>query len=100
MANLSVRGLDSATLARIRSIARRRRVSVNRVIVETLREQYGAREPGFHDLDRLAGTWSEAEADAFDAAVAPFGQIDPELWVEEPKAVYRAKRKANPRPRR
>ena len=98
MPDLSVRGLDSATLARIRSVARRRRVSVNRVIVETLREQYAVREPEFHDLDELAGTWSKAEADEFDAAVAPFGEVDPDLWVAQPNASYRVKRK--PRTRR
>jgi hypothetical protein len=100
MPNLSVRGLDTATLARIRSIARRRRVSVNRVIVDTLREQYAAQAPEFRDLDALAGTWSKAEADEFAAAIAPFGEVDPELWVAEPKGAYRVKRKGKPRTRR
>jgi hypothetical protein len=36
---------------------------------------------GTHDdLDALAGTWSENEADAFKAAIAPLEQVDPELW--------------------
>jgi len=100
MPNLSLRGLDPATLARIRSVARRRRVSVNRLIVDTLREQYAARASEFHDLDALAGTWSKAEAEEFDAAVAPFGEIDPALWVAEPKAAYRVKPKRKPPKRR
>jgi hypothetical protein len=32
------------------------------------------------DLDALAGTWSQNEADAFHAAIAPLEQVDPELW--------------------
>jgi hypothetical protein len=88
MPNLSLRGLDDATLARIRALARRRRVSVNRLIVETLRRQYGARDATYDDLDALAGTWSKAQAQEFEAAVAPFAEVEPALWAAEPEAVY------------
>ena len=84
MPNVLLRGLDASTLARLRARARRRGISVNRLILETLqREQAGGET--FHDLDGLAGTWSKEEADAFDAAVAPFSEIDPELWAAQPK---------------
>ena len=33
-------------------------------------------------LAALAGTWTEAQAAEFDAAVAPFGQVDEEMWAE------------------
>jgi len=33
-----------------------------------------------HDLDHLAGTWSDEEAAEFDAALAEQRKIDPELW--------------------
>lgn len=91
MPNLSVRGLDRATLARLRAVARRRRVSVNRLIVETLRQQYGAQERVYHDLDGLKGSWSKAEADAFEAAIAPLSEIDPALWAAEPRAAHESK---------
>ena len=32
-------------------------------------------------LEALAGTWSQEEADAFTAAIAPLEQVDPELWA-------------------
>jgi hypothetical protein len=100
MANLSLRGLDRATLSRLKSSAQRRGVSVNRLIVETLRQQYSTGANTFDDLDALAGTWTKAEADAFAAAVAPFGEIDPGMWAAEPKAPYRVKRAAKRRSRR
>ena len=100
MANLSLRGLDHSTLSRLKSSARRRGVSVNRLIVETLQQQYSVGTKTFDDLDALAGTWTKTEADAFAAAVAPFAEIDPGLWAAEPKAVYRVKRAAKRRPRR
>jgi len=54
----------------------------------------------FHDLDELAGRWSEPEARAFSLAVAPFSQIDAALWAAEPKTAYRVKRRAGRRPPR
>jgi len=91
MANVLLRGLDAATLSRLRADARRRGISVNRLIVETLQRQHAAGET-YHDLDTLAGRWSKSEAATFDAAVAPFSEIDPALWGAQPRAAYRVKR--------
>jgi hypothetical protein len=92
MANISLRDLDTPTLARIRSIARRRKISVNRLIVETLREHYAAEPQAFDDLDALAGAWSKAEATVFDAAVAPFAETEAALWA--PPAAPAVRKKA------
>ena len=97
IANVSLRGLDNATLSRIKSNAKRCRVSVNRLIVETLQQKYAGSDAAFNDLDALAGAWTKAEADAFGAAVAPFAEVDAVLWAAEPKGAYRAKRANNPR---
>ena len=91
MSNFSLRGLDDATLLRIKSNARRRGISVNRMIVETLQRQYAAGDRAYDDLDALAGAWSSNEAAQFAAAIAPFGEIDPGLWTAQPKAAYRVK---------
>lgn len=84
IANLSLRGLDRSTLSRLKSNARHRGISVNRLIIETLQQHYSVGTRNFDDLDALAGTWTKAQADAFAAAVAPFGEIDPSLWAAEP----------------
>ena len=97
MPNLSLRGLDASTLSRLKSTARRRRISVNRLIVDALRQQYGTTRQGYDDLDALAGKWSKAEAAAFDAATAPFAEIDAGLWAAEPRASYRARRSRSAR---
>ena|SRR5712692_4854240 len=89
MANISLRGLDASTLSHIRTSARRRKLSVNRLIVETLREHYAKGSKKFDDLDDLAGTWSRAETAAFEAAVAPFGEIDAGLRVHSVKSAAR-----------
>lgn len=91
MANLSLRGLDSHTLSRIKSSAKRRKLSVNRMIIETLRQQYAPGKQSFDDLDALAGAWSKADAEEFELAVAPFEEIETGLWAAQPKAVYQVK---------
>jgi hypothetical protein len=90
MANISLRGLDASTLSRIRASARRRKLSVNRLIVETLREHYAKGSQKFDDLGDLAGAWSRAEVAAFEAAVAPFGEIDASLRAQSVKPAARA----------
>ncbi len=89
MANLSLRGLDGATLARIRSSARRLKVSVNRLIVDTLRLHYAPGPRPRDQIDELAGTWSAQEAREFASAIKPFSEVDPTLWASEPKTAYR-----------
>src|SRR3954462_1925052 len=91
MANVLLRGLDAATLSRLRADARRRGISVNRLIVETLQRQHAAGGT-YQDLDTLAGLWANAEAATFDAGVAPFSEIDRALWAAQPRAAYRVKR--------
>jgi len=91
MANLSLRGLDASTLSRLKTSARRRKLSVNRLIVETLHEHYAKGSQKFDDLDDLAGAWSRAEAAAFEAAVAPFAEIDVSLWARPVNSASRVR---------
>lgn len=92
--NLSLRGLDASTLSRIRSTARRRGISVNRLIVETLRREYAGGGQSYDDLDALVGAWSRSEATEFTAAVEPFAEIDAAAWAAQPPALYRTKVRA------
>lgn len=100
MADLSLRGLDAPTLSRIKSSARRRKLSVNRLIIETLRQQYGSGDQTFDDLDTLAGQWSKKEAAEFETAVATFSEIDAGLWAAQPRAACEVKPAVKRRPRK
>ena len=85
MANLSVRGVAEESLQRLKKTARRRGVSVNRLITDLLNSEAGvAPAPRqfavHHDLDKLAGTWDAAAAREFEEATGTFGQIDAGLW--------------------
>lgn len=81
MAALSVRGLSEAQLESLKREARRQGISVNRLVLQRLGAAEAASSAAGDDpLLRLAGTWSQEDADAFAAAIAPLEQVDAELW--------------------
>ncbi len=59
---------------------RRRGQSLNRTAIELLKQGLGVGSPRSNGLGRLAGGWSEEDAREFERALAPFGEIDPEMW--------------------
>ena len=59
-------------------------LSLNKTILRMLEEAAGHRPTGrklYRDLDHLAGTWSEEQAAAFEAALIEQRAVDPELWA-------------------
>ena len=83
--SITISDIDDATATWLTEEAGRRGVSVERVAgLLLLRgvewERRRAELPTYHDLDALAGTWSEDEAAAFLQAVSDFEQVDPSLW--------------------
>lgn len=85
MAILSLRGIDEKTATRLKSEARRCGLSVNALVLQLIRQGVGLKPPEpqrvvHHDLDSLAGTWSEKDTAAFLEAVSDFEQVDKALW--------------------
>jgi plasmid stability protein len=85
MKNISVRGIDDETASRLKAEAARQATSVNALVVRLLRRGVGLRPEGpripvHHDLDRLAGTWSEEDYREFMDTQRDFSAIDDELW--------------------
>ena len=62
----------------LRRKAKRKGVSLNQMLLETLTESVGEEAARYHDLDELAGTWKQDKA--FDKAVEAFDKIDPNDW--------------------
>ena len=57
---------------------------MNRTVIQLLEKALGASKRQstklHHDLDHLAGSWSEEAARAFDEDLATQRKVDPELW--------------------
>jgi len=84
MKTLTLRGIDDELAEELEKTAKQRHDSMNRVILQLLRDKLGLSKRRFrkahHDLDDLAGTWTEEEAREFDDVVREFSRIDEELW--------------------
>ena len=82
MGTISVRGLSDQQLAALMEVASRLSISMNRLELHRLTHHQEVANPsGTAALEALAGTWSQEEADAFTAAIAPMERVDPELWA-------------------
>jgi len=80
---ITVRNLPPAVARAVKEKARKEKLSLNRAIVRLLEEatgEGGRQKAVHHDLDHLAGRWSEEEYQQFLAAVAEQRRIDPEMW--------------------
>ena len=88
---LTIRDVDASLDTHLRAEAQRRRLSLNRTVLQLLREAIGLEAVPLStggaeararstDLDHLAGTWPPAEAEALDQALKSMRHLDPELW--------------------
>jgi hypothetical protein len=82
MADILVRDVDPIVVENIKLAAKQRGISVSRLVAEVLSEQFtGEKQPRYHDLDSLAGTWSAQDLREFETAIEPLTKVDAELWV-------------------
>ncbi len=84
MAQLTVRDVDEQLGEALRREAEARGLSVNRLVLQLLRESIGLsthrQTQIFTDLDYLAGTWSSSDAAGFEQTLAAQRSVDDELW--------------------
>ena len=84
MKAVTLRNLPTHLDKTIRQRAREKRMSVNKTVI-CLLEKHLNRDKNkpaalHHDLDDLCGSWTKAEASAFDKALAKQREIDPDVW--------------------
>ena len=84
MKTMTIRNVP-AELAEALDVEKRRRgLSLNRTVLALMGEALGIAHRDLrgrsNGLRRLAGVWSEEEFRRFEDAVAPFGEIDRDLW--------------------
>lgn len=81
MNTMTIRNVSPEVAAALDEEKRRRGLSLNRTVLALIEESLGTsgniRSNGLH---RFAGTWNEEEFRQFEDAVAPFSEVDTELW--------------------
>ena len=86
MNQLTIRGFDEELANRIRDLARREGISLNRAVLRLLRRGAGLGD-GNRDadivgdsLDHLIGTWTEEEAVEMGRALEDLSRVDEAKW--------------------
>ncbi len=80
MKALTIRNVPPALAEALEREKARRGASLNRTVIELLSQSLGVGVTRSNGLASLAGGWTEEELQAFEAAVAPFEEVDEELW--------------------
>lgn len=82
MKALTIRKVDARLAAALTRETRRRGTSLNQTVLDLLRTALGMDEPRprTNGLEKHAGTWTAEDLEEFEANVAMFEKIDPELW--------------------
>ena len=85
MNSIIVRNIDDATHARLKREADVRGLSVNALMQQFIRSGLRVRDRQtsggpHHDLDKLAGQWSDRDEIEFLANIGPLAEIDEGLW--------------------
>ena len=83
--SMTLRGLDSQLVAKLREEAEREGKSVNQTVLDALRKQFGLDKSRrftevHHDLDHLFGRWDEDEFMQIQQKSDSERRIDSELW--------------------
>lgn len=79
--SIAIQDLDEPTASWILREAETRGLSVEAVVLELIRQGITSLQlRTYDDLDSLAGTWTDQEADEFLDAIADLAQVDEKLW--------------------
>ena len=84
---LKLKDIDHNMVERLKVKAHTRGLDLNTFVIEILKRAVSAdvdidghQKEVYDDLDYLAGTWSDEEAEEFSKHTRSFNQIDEELW--------------------
>lgn len=82
--NFNLRNVAPEVMSLLKKEATNQKVSVNSLILQIIERNLGVahqtKKTVFHDLDYLAGTWSDKDKKEFEANTKSFESIDKELW--------------------
>lgn len=85
MKQLTLRSIPDEVKNAVQKEAEHKGVSLNKAIISLLERASGTKvqqkkRVRYHDLDHLAGLWSQEEAAMFDKTLKAQRKVDAELW--------------------
>lgn len=83
MATMTLRGIDEAIAKALKERAKKEGTSVNALTLKLIKEKLGIEKKKrcvpHHDLDHLAGTWTDQDVAEFEQAAAEFEKVEA-MW--------------------
>lgn len=83
--NFNLRNVPPDVMSLLKKKAKKQKISINSLILLVIERGLGiahqTKKNVFHDLDDLAGTWSEKDKKNFDDNIKSFEKVDKELWL-------------------
>ncbi len=84
MNTLTIRGIDPELSDKIKEKSKKSGMSINKIMLKILKSSFGLEKgktfPVYHDLDDLAGTWTDKDAEEFNKNTQELREIDKGLW--------------------
>lgn len=80
MKHLTIRNVPDDLYEQLKREKSRRGESLNRTVIELLRQRLGVGTTPSNGLAGLAGRWDDTELREFEEATAQFERVDEELW--------------------
>ncbi len=78
---IQVQKTDESIIQQVEQQAKQQNIALNEFLLHLIRTGLQMLQPIYHDLDNLAGTWSNEDERIFEQVVSDFGQIDESLWI-------------------
>ncbi len=78
---IQVQKTDESIIQQVEQQAKQQNIGLNEFLLHLIRTGLQRLQPIYHDLDNLAGTWSNEDERIFEQVVSDFGQIDESLWI-------------------
>jgi hypothetical protein len=88
MKQITIRGVPREVEEIVKEEAKRKGISLNKAFISVLESASGIKTKNrkekaiYHDLDHLAGLWSDEESEDFMKNLENQRKIDEELWKE------------------
>ena len=83
--NFNLRNIAPDVMSLLKKEATKQKISINSLILLIVERGLGiarqTKKNVFHDLDYLAGTWSDKDKKTFDDSTKSFEKIDKEFWL-------------------
>ena len=83
--NFNLRNVAPSVMSLLKKEAIKQKISINSLILLIIERGLGiahqTKKNVYHDLDYLAGTWSDKDKKNFDDNTKFFEKIDKELWL-------------------